>query len=147
MHKDLLSPEYDDYRRMFGKDAAKRIAKRKALAFPGFENCLKMMRSKNAMVQEDGFHFLAPHASGYLDELIAALQTEEDRGLRSWLLELIGEAKALEAFPVLVKYLYSSDDMLRRWATKGLEKLSTTSEGRRLLWEVFGTVFEQRCHS
>jgi hypothetical protein len=111
------------------------MTKRSALAFPGFERCLEMMRSRNAMIQEDGFYYLAPHASEYLDRLIAVFLAEEDRGLRSWLLELIASAKSVRAFPILVEYLYSSDEALRRWAKSGLKALATTCEGRRLLWE------------
>lgn len=113
------------------------MTKRKESTFPGFERCLEMMRSKDAMTQEDGFCFLAPHASEYLEELIAALRAEKDRGLRSWLLELIGEAKSVRTFPILVEYLYSSDNALRRWAKHGLQALSATSEGRRLLWGIY----------
>lgn len=134
-HKRLLSPEHDEHVRMLGKREAKRMEQGKASAFPDFEQCLEMMRSKDALIQEDGFYFLVPHASEYLDKLIAAFQAEEDRGLRSWLLELISEAKSVRALPILLEYLYSDDNVLRSWAESGLQALNTTSEGRRLLWE------------
>ncbi len=111
------------------------MSKRKKLIFPGFKRCLEMMRSRNAAIQEDGFYFLAPHANEYLDELIAAFQTEEDNSLRSWLLELIAGTKSPQAFPILVEYVCSSESSLYRWAKSGLKALNTPSEGRRLLWE------------
>lgn len=134
-HKHSLYPGYDEYYvRMLGKQNTKRLDQKK-LAFPGFEQCLQMMRSKVATIQEDGFHFLAPRAEDYLDDLIAALRSEEDSYLKGWLLGIIGEAKSPRAFPVFLEYLHSSDDTLRSWAESGLEKLNTTSEGWRLLWE------------
>jgi hypothetical protein len=126
--KRLLSPEYQDHVRMFGKREAKRREKQKGSTFPGIEHCLEMMRSKNAMIQEEGFYFLAPQASKYLDALIAAFQAEEDNHLRAWLLELIAEAKSPQALPILIEYANSSNHALRGWAKSGLKALNRASE-------------------
>ncbi|MDQ2902057.1 MAG: HEAT repeat domain-containing protein [Chloroflexota bacterium] len=102
--------------------------------FPGFKQCMKMMRQHDPQVQEDGFYWLKCHANEYLDQLIAELNVEEKPGLRGWLLELIGEARSPLAFPLLVEYLHGTDEMLRDWAVFGLKNLDS-KEARRILWE------------
>jgi len=102
--------------------------------FPGFKACMKMMRSRDPQVQEDGFHSLLPHASEFVEQLIAEFYAEEKHGLRCWLLELLGESKSPQALPVLQENLYSSDESLKSWAIYGLKKLDT-KEARRILWE------------
>lgn len=143
-HKRLLQPEYDDHVRMLGKQNTKRMDQGK-VNFLGFDCCLQMLRSKNAMIQEEGFYDLAQHAGEYLEELLTAFCTEENRGMRSWLLEIIGYAKSPRTFPIFLEYLHSSDDSLRCWAEYGLAKLGTTREGRRLLWDahLYGTGLPQ----
>ena len=135
-HKSQLYPEYDDHVRMLGKQNTKRMDQGK-VDFLGFDRYLQMLHSKNAMIQEEGFYDLAQHAGEYLEELLTAFDTEENRGMRSWLLEIIGYAKSPRAFPIFLKYLHSSDDSLRCWAKYGLAKLGTTREGRQLLWEAY----------
>ena len=61
--------------------------------FPGLKQCLRMMRKHDLSIPEEGFHGLRPHANEFVESLIAEFQSETDRGLRCWLLELIGEAK------------------------------------------------------
>lgn len=107
-----------------------------------FQKCMAMMRDRNGQVREDGFHLLLPYASEHVLELIEAFGTEEDFGLRCWLLELIGSAKSPAALPLLAQELRSSDRRLRVWAVQGLKELGTR-EARTLLWEArsftFGT--------
>ena len=38
--------------------------------FPGFKQCMAMMRERDNQTKEDGFHFLLPHVGEYLHELI-----------------------------------------------------------------------------
>jgi hypothetical protein len=84
------------------------------------------MRRHDPQAKEDGFHLLLPHAAQHIDELIAEFVRErDDRGLRCWLLELIGEARSPLAFPVLVEQLNGDDEFLRFWAVRGLEQLDT----------------------
>lgn len=80
--------------------------------FPGFKKCMQMMRSRDPQVQEDGFHWLLPHAS----ELIDAFHSEEDLGLQCWLLELVGEAKSEAAFNFLAQHFHSDPWRFRSWA-------------------------------
>jgi hypothetical protein len=102
--------------------------------FPGFKKCMEMMRKHNPGTREDGFHWLLPHAGEYLQELIEEFKHEDDPGLKCWLLELIGAAKAPEAFGLFVEYLTGEHEDLRVWAARGLKDLDT-KEARTLLWQ------------
>jgi HEAT repeat protein len=102
--------------------------------FPEFKKCLAMMRKRDPQTQEDGFHALLPHASEHVEALISEFERERNHGLRCWFLELIGEAKAPEAFPLLAEQLGSDDERFRYWAIRGL-KLLDTKQARALLRE------------
>ena len=104
------------------------------MKFPGFKKCMSMMRKRAPQTQEDGFHWLLPHAGEHVHELIEEFDKEEDHGLRCWLLELIGSAKSPEAFEFLASQLRSDDQHFRLWAIWGLKNLST-KEARTLLWQ------------
>jgi|SRR5262249_1632402 len=92
---------------------------------PTFEECLSLMRKHNPQLAEDGFHFLKPRAKEYLPRLMDAFQTERKHSIRCWLLELIGEARSEDAFPVLCEQALSLDESLRSWGIHGLERLDT----------------------
>lgn len=102
--------------------------------FPGFERCLKMMRSSNGSVREEGFGWLAERAAEYLPQLIAAFWDEDNAGIRGWLVELIGEAKSAAAMPFLIEHLRDEDESIRSWATWALKRLDT-KDARRALWQ------------
>ncbi|MEU7612859.1 HEAT repeat domain-containing protein [Micromonospora sp. NPDC049204] len=97
-----------------------------------FQQAMRLMRSNDAQTQEDGFHQLRPHVAQHLDELIVEFDRETDHGLRCWLLELIGDARAEQALPVLVDQLHGDDESLRDWAARGLERLDTKQARREL---------------
>ena len=103
--------------------------------FPGFDRCMELMRKHDPVLQEEGFGLLMPHAQEYVCELITEFGKETDHGLRCWLFELIAEAKAAEAFPLLVEALRSDDDTFWTYAIYGLKKLET-SAARQILWQV-----------
>jgi hypothetical protein len=100
--------------------------------FPGLARCLRLMRSKSAARREDGFGWLKPRAQEFLAQLIDEFQREQDHGLRCWLLELIGEARDVRAFPVLLEELGSTDDALRSWAILGLQFMDTPDSRKAL---------------
>ncbi len=103
--------------------------------FPGFKKCMEMMRTKrDPQLQEEGFHWLRPHAAEYAHELIEEFATEQDHGVRCWLLELIGFAKSPDAFDFLAGQLRGGDQRLRYWAIRALKDLDT-KEARTLLWQ------------
>lgn len=90
-----------------------------------FQHAMRLMRSHNRQIRQDGLEQLRPHASQHLDELITEFNREADHDLRCWLLELIGEARSPDALPVLVEQLHGDDESLRTWAAQGLEQLDT----------------------
>lgn len=102
--------------------------------FPGFQECMRLMRKRNAQLQEDGFHFLLPHAHEYVAQLIDEFSHEADQGLRCWLLELLAEARDPNALPLFLEYLQSDERGLKTMAIRGLKQLNT-KEARRALWE------------
>ncbi|MDY3557771.1 hypothetical protein R5W23_003036 [Gemmata sp. JC673] len=108
--------------------------------FPGFKKCVAMMRARDPATQEDGFHWLRPHAGEHVHELIGEFGQEKDHGLRCWLLELIGLAKSPAAFEFLAGQLRSADERFRFWAISGLKNLDT-KEARTLLWEARSYTF------
>lgn len=99
-----------------------------------FDEAMRLMRRRNGQDRENGFALLQPHAAEHLDELIAAFRAEEDgRGLKAWLLELIGDARSPEALPVLAEHLDHEDESLASWAVTGLRELGT-KEARTALY-------------
>ncbi|MFD2473208.1 HEAT repeat domain-containing protein [Amycolatopsis silviterrae] len=100
----------------------------------GFEAAMRMMRSRDPQRAEDGFGLLRDRAAEYLPALLKEFENEaEDRGVRSWLLELIGMAESPAALPVLAAQLNSQNELLRNWAVIGLTRLDTR-EARTALW-------------
>lgn len=98
-----------------------------------FARGLAMMRKHDPQVQEDGFGLVKQVAAQHVGDLISAYRSESDRGLRCWLLELLGETRSPDAFPVMADALASADDSIRSWAEAGLQKMNT-KEARTLLW-------------
>jgi HEAT repeat protein len=101
--------------------------------FPGFEQCLKMMRSSNGSVSEEGFGWLAERAAEYVPQFIAAFWDDDNAALRPWLMELIGDAKSPAALPFLLERLNDENESIRDWAVRGLRHLDT-KEARTALW-------------
>jgi hypothetical protein len=101
---------------------------------------MAMMRKRDPMTAEDGFHFLRDHAAEYLDQLVAEFHKEENSGLRYWLFELIVEARNPKMLDFFVEYLYGEEADLRDIAMQGLKELDT-KEARRILWEANDHIF------
>src|SRR5262245_40045569 len=111
---------------------------------PSFKQCLSMMRSADPGKAEEGFNSLVGRERHHLDELIDAFHTEDDDGVRCWLLELIGDARAPEAFPLFQDLLFSQDTPIhfKIWAAYGVHEIDT-KEARRLLVELKTSTFPQ----
>lgn len=91
-----------------------------------FDEGLWLMRRHDPQKAEDGFGLLRRIAAEHAGDLIEAFRAEKgDRGLRAWLLELIGEARSPEALPILVEHLEHEDESLVSWAIRGLDLLGT----------------------
>jgi len=102
---------------------------------------LREMHRRNPETKEGGFGGIErllntdrDHADDYVSALIAAFHAEQRQGLRAWLLELIGSARAASAVPFLREHLYSEDESVRFWALHGLQQLDT-KDVRTILWE------------
>src|SRR5262249_38516543 len=93
----------------------KNTAMTKRRRFPGFERCLKMMRSSNGSVSEEGFGWLAERATDYLPQFIAAFWDDDNAAIRPWLMELIGDATSPAALPFLLERLGDEDESIRFW--------------------------------
>ena len=106
----------------------------KKLRFPGFRACMTMMRKRNALTQEEGYHALLPRVVEFVPELMKEFRREQDHGLRCWLLHLIGEARDKRALDLLIEQLHSTDESLRHQAIWGLQHLDT-AETRKALFE------------
>jgi hypothetical protein len=102
--------------------------------FPGFQECLRLMRKRDPQLREEGFHLLLPHAHEHIQQLMELFAQETDSGLRCWLLELLAEAKDASAFPLFLEQLQSNEGSLKTMAIRGLKQLNT-KEARRALWE------------
>jgi HEAT repeat protein len=97
-----------------------------------------MLRNrKNAMAQEEGYHWLLPRVGEFVEPLLAGLETEDEPRMQGWILELLGEAGDVRAFPAFARHLFSPDESVRWWAQSGLRKLGETREGRKVLWDVY----------
>jgi hypothetical protein len=90
-----------------------------------FAQALESMRSPDPRVRTRGFDFLREHADAYVAEFIDEFAREQNDELRSWLLELISEARSPSALRVLAGELESDDESLQFWAIRGLEMLDT----------------------
>jgi hypothetical protein len=100
---------------------------------PTFTDCMTMMRSRDAQVQEDGFHFLRDQVHGNVEALVESLRTESNPALTRWLLELLTFARDVRLIPMFVAHLHDADEGLRHWAEIGLRNLDT-KEARTALF-------------
>ena len=77
---------------------------------------------------------LQEHASGNVEELLAAFHAETDGRVRSLLLSVIAETGSQAAFPVFAETLLGQDEELHVWAARGLYLLGTP-DAKKTLWE------------
>lgn len=94
---------------------------------PSVDECLALMRKRDPQLAEEGFHSLRPRANEFLPRLIEMFESEQSRPMRCWLLELIGEARAEEAFPLLCEQALSDDESLCSWGIIGLRLLNSAA--------------------
>jgi HEAT repeat protein len=103
--------------------------------FPGVQKCADLLRNSNV----NGTWVdiicleLQDHTANHLSELVAAINAEEDEGVKILLLAALAESGLPEAVPVFEEYLQSVQESLRYWAKFGLEKAGTR-EARTALW-------------
>jgi hypothetical protein len=99
---------------------------------------MTMLRNrKDVMAQEAGYFWLLPRIGEFVEPLLAELGAEGEPRMQGWILELLGEARDVRAFPAFVLHLFSPDESVRLWAEWGLRKLGQTREGRKMLWGAY----------
>ena len=75
-----------------------------------------MLRSKNGLIYEDGYHWLQGYLQSHFAELAELMQQEADFDVRSKFVELMGDANRSEAIPLLIRELESPSAEVRKWA-------------------------------
>ena len=111
----------------------------------GYKKSLEILHDRNVHCseKEEVFWDLVPHAEEYIYELMKDFRDEKNRGIRVWLIDLIGYARSPDAFELLKEQLYHGDPLcFRLYAIDGLKKLDT-KEARTVLWEYFQVLKEQ----
>jgi hypothetical protein len=99
-------------------------------------------------MMEERFNWLVGREREHLVELIEAFHVERDHGLRCWLLQLIGQARAPETLPLFRELLLTEDTPFdfRIWAVYGLHDVGT-KEARCLLFELRSWTFADEWES
>ncbi|WFF08351.1 HEAT repeat domain-containing protein [Micromonospora sp. WMMD1076] len=97
-----------------------------------YERSLKLMRSNDPQLSEDGFALLEPLARKHIEELMTEYRRVPDD--QYWILELIADAQSEKAFDLLVEALDHEREDIRWRAANGLRELGS-KEARRLLFE------------
>lgn len=88
-----------------------------------FDRAMGLMCRRDPQRQEDGFSLMRSVAPDVVPRLVASYRDETDRGMKCWLLELIGGTGSPEAVPLLSDEMLSDDEALRSWACRGLLKV------------------------
>ena len=99
---------------------------------PTFEECVTMLRSDDAAIYENGYHWLLEDVDDYLERLVALMVNEETPELRGRLVELVGDSRQEAVIPVLEAELNSPHHEVRRWAYDSLSHFDTP-EARRVV--------------
>ena len=59
---------------------------------PEFHDCVEMLRSRDAMTYEDGYHWLQGYLLDHIDDLLELMATATDPTDRSRFVELVGDS-------------------------------------------------------
>ena len=87
---------------------------------PEFNECIEMLRSRDPMTYEDGYHWLQGYLDKYIDELVQLMLKEEDPDRRSKFVELVGDSKNPKVIPILKAELRNPHKEVRSWAYSSL---------------------------
>lgn len=85
-----------------------------------------MLRSKDPMTYEDGYHWLQGHLIDHFDALLDLMQSESEPRMRSKFVELIGDSQLPKAIPFLENELQHTDREVRVWAYNSLMYFENT---------------------
>ena len=85
-----------------------------------FSESIEMLRSRDPMVYEDGFHWLIGHCDAYIDELIELMVAEAKPSIRGKFVEVIGHSRNEKVIPFLEEELKHENSEVRSWAYSAL---------------------------
>ncbi len=111
------------------------MPKKSSGKFPGFAQCMRMMR--RPATWEDAYFWLLPRVSAFVEPLLVQLESEQNIDVQIGIVELLAAARDVRALPVFLQHLSSPNERLRTWAEWGLRHLNKTSEGRKALWDLY----------
>jgi HEAT repeat protein len=97
--------------------------------FPGFDQCIQMIRSDDAMTYEDGYHSLLGRAHEYTDKLIQLMQDEKSPDMRGKFIELLGDTNDPKIISLLALELENPERIVRQWAFWSLEQFDLVEAG------------------
>lgn len=82
-----------------------------------FDEAIRMLRSADSMVYEEGYLWLqGDNLSAYLPQIAKLLESETDPNMRGKFVELVGDADDPEYFPLLIRELSHESREVRLWA-------------------------------
>lgn len=79
-----------------------------------------MLRSRDAMTYEDGYHWLQGYLESHTDDILRLLAEEHDPIDRSRFVELVGDSKLPRVIPILQEELRHPHREVRMWAFNSL---------------------------
>lgn len=83
---------------------------------PALDECIEMFGSPDALTYEEGCHWLKGRLHDRVDELLELMLGEADPGMRSRLVELVGESAKPKVIPFLESELKSPHGGVRSFA-------------------------------
>ena len=86
-----------------------------------FNEAIDLLRSKDPMTFEEGFHWLIGFVDEYLDQITALMKDELNPDLRGKFIEVLGYSDDERVIPVLAAELNSQYRDVRFWAHSQLE--------------------------
>lgn len=88
-------------------------------------NCLKRLKSDDALTYEEAFNEIEDIVTGYKDDILRAMLCEREPFTRAKFIELLGLCKDPSLVPVLKKELESKYDDVISWSLSALEMINT----------------------
>jgi hypothetical protein len=92
-------------------------------ALPDFEQCVKWLRSADALTFECGYYGLLPRVCEFRDKLVRLLLIETVPRMRARFVELLGETEDPSLVEIFQTELASGEPETIRWALTALERI------------------------
>lgn len=91
--------------------------------WPGFDQAIEMLDSKDWDTSEGGYFMLLSRAEDYSDELLERMREEKNLRKRAQLIELLGEVDEASLIPILRDELQSGVEEVEAWALGALDNM------------------------